>query len=1094
MIQRTVDIQNEAELLWMISAVKDTRHYDEKGTFLLQIYLSRFSSDEAKEVIKFIQKELPAAKIVGMSLYGDQAVNLNNTKFIRFNTCQFEETDVTVFEYDHEQMTEEEIIIDFRNQLSKIPDAKAVLLLGSGLDFKISKFMKEVPKDYEDIPFFGSVANINSSDIDSIYPYAFASHVINCGIVAAVFSGKNLKVTTESVFGWNPIGKPLEVECGQPNFVGDTLITKIDSLPAAQIYKKYLNVDPDAHFISNICEFPLVFERNGYLIPRVPCGYNDKGELNTMGDVISGEKVRFTYGKTDDILKKSWEASTRMALFAPEAIFLFVCANRAIFMKERAHEEIDYFTKISPGALFCHGFAELYRYNNQGGVFNSQLVIVGLREGGKEFESRITNIPNFSFDIKKKEDVKDTEPKTVLDYTFDGSSQVKNGDSSHHSHSMLERPFGKAIPLADRLVTFLEATTDELKKMTETANSANEAKSAFLSSMSHEIRSPINAVLGLDEMILRESNENAIKGYARDIQSSGKSLLSIINDILDFSKIEAGKMDIIPDGYDLRSTITDLANMVETRAKHKNLDFIITVDESMPHHLYGDETRIKQCALNILTNAVKYTRKGSVRLNVSFKKIDEEKIGLKIQVVDTGIGFREEDLEQLYKPFERIEENRNRSIEGTGLGMSIVHGLLTQMGTKLEVKSVYGKGSDFSFIVEQKVTDWEKIGTKEESKAALLKEATTYSESFQAPDAKILVVDDTVVNLTVAKGLLKKTRIQIDTAESGAEALNLVRENKYDILFVDHLMPKMDGIEFLAANFMDADSKNKNTPAVALTANAVSGAKDFYLSSGFDNYLSKPIDPKKLEEMVAKYLPREKVILHGDKRFVEVKVNEWDGVERRENVCEVSDLFGEFFGIEIDQALKNCGGKDVFKTAVKNFYESIDEKSELIEKYEKDADWKNYTVFVHALKSSARLLGANELSELAKELEAYGDFVQKNPDESEKKALIREKTPRLLADYRAYKRKLGIFAGKSAPESESEDFVAAKNSISKERLNDAFAALKELVSAFDFDSADAIISELEKYELPADSKELFEKVRRAVQKVDAKEVIDLLES
>ena len=1071
MFQRNFDIINESELIGAISILKDSHVFVDKNRIFLQIFFSRFSTENAKKIIDYIHSELPEVKVVGMSLHGDAMAKLNEARLIRMNICDFSESDVTVFAYDAQKQKEQKIYEELRTELEAIKDLRGVLVIATGLSFNISQFMERVTKGFENIPFFGTQASMNTSDSEMLRPFIVADDVIQTGVVIAAFSGKNLHFHTKAIYGWKPIGMPLSVELGKPEGIGDTLVSKIDGKPATEIYKKYLNVNPDINFVSNICEFPLVVERNGNLMARVPCAYNAKGELFMMGSIKPNETVRFTYGKTDTILSESWEASCEMSMFYPQAIFLYICANRAIFMKERAHEEIDYFLKIVPGTVYCHGFSELYAHQGMGGVYNSTLITVGIREGEPLFDiPSIANLPAGLFDNDKVE-------KTAA---------VRKSSEISNTHSMFGIPLGVSIPIADRLVTFLEAVTDELRSATQAANAASEAKSAFLSNMSHEIRSPINAVLGLDEMILRESTEPQIRGYARDIQSSGKSLLSIINDILDFSKIEAGKMEIINDDYDLRSVITDLANMIEQRAVNKGLDFIVNVDTKMPHLLYGDETRIKQCALNILTNAVKYTHEGSVTLTVGFKKTDEGHIDLTISVKDTGIGIKEEDLEKLYKPFERIEESRNRSIEGTGLGMSIVNGLLSEMNTNLSVKSVYGKGSDFSFTIEQKVRDWERIGTREDARKALLEGTGTYTESFQAPKAKILVVDDTPINLTVVRGLLKNTRIQIDTAGSGAEALEHVRETQYDIMFIDHLMPKMDGIEFLVENFADSKSINKNTPAIALTANAVSGAKDLYLNAGFDDYLSKPIEPKKLEEMIAHYLPKELLILPGDKDFVATKPNKWDGVERRENVCEVSELFADLFGVDIEAALKNCGGKAVFMDAVANFYDSIDEKSKQIEEFCKADDWKNYTVLVHALKSSARLIGAGKLSDFAKELEALGNKAQDSAANSIQQ--IKEKTPLLLSDYRAYLTTLAPLCKAETPAKKKTVLPA----ISKEKLSEAFLAIKEVVSSFDFDTADSIIQELSGYAMETSDAELFEKVKKAVKDADAARVAEFL--
>ena len=369
---------------------------------------------------------------------------------------------------------------------------------------------------------------------------------------------------------------------------------------------------------------------------------------------------------------------------------------------------------------------------------------------------------------------------------------------------------------------------DALINLSERAFAASEAKSSFLSNMSHEIRTPINAILGMNEIILRESSNSEIVSYAESIKTAGNTLLGIINDILDFSKIEAGKIEIIPVNYDLSSLINDLVNMIHIKADDKGLSLFLEFDKNLPKFLYGDEVRIKQVITNILTNSVKYTEKGSVTFSIGFKRIDEEpdSVILIVTIKDTGIGIKPENMKKLFAEFERIEEERNRNIEGTGLGMAITQNLLYLMKSSLKVESIYGLGTKVSFELKQKVIKWEPLGDYEASYKATLKERKQYTEKFTAPTAKVLVVDDNSMNLLVFKNLLKKTKMKIDTAINGDEGIILTQGTKYDLIFLDHMMPDKNGIEILQELRAQNENPNCHTITICLTANAISGARE----------------------------------------------------------------------------------------------------------------------------------------------------------------------------------------------------------------------------------------------------------------------------
>ncbi|MBQ6576000.1 MAG: response regulator [Lachnospiraceae bacterium] len=413
----------------------------------------------------------------------------------------------------------------------------------------------------------------------------------------------------------------------------------------------------------------------------------------------------------------------------------------------------------------------------------------------------------------------------------------------------------------------LRKLNDELAEANERLESASAAKSTFLANMSHEIRTPINAVLGMDEMILRECNDKQILEYANDIDSAGHQLLSLVNDILDFSKIESGKMELHPVEYELFSVMNDCYNMIFMRAKRKELHFSIRNNPEIPAFLFGDEVRIRQIIMNLLTNAVKYTKDGSVTLNFDYKKTDEENIDLIISVTDTGIGISEENKKYLFDSFKRIDERANRNIEGTGLGLSITKKFTEMMGGSIGVESVLYEGSTFTVTIPQKVADFSSVGhfddrlnhrndklVKEEKESGAGK-----NDSFIAPHARILVVDDVKMNLNVVRLLLKNTQIQIDLAASGDECLKYTLLKRYDLILMDHMMPIMDGIEALHRIREQADGLNVDTPVVALTANALVGAQEMYLEEGFVAYISKPVKSVDLEECLVRLLPKDKI-------------------------------------------------------------------------------------------------------------------------------------------------------------------------------------------------------------------------------------------
>ena len=1016
--------------------VLNSEEYKNGKEILFKFVTSDVTAEDTRDIYCRLKKHFPKAKIVGVSMtnFVFAPEDVQNISCVLITCCYFESTKLKIFEVDaHDVDSYNDMARTFNEELKEIPDLKGVeVFCSQGVEY-VPAMIELMTKGLEDIPFFGALAGVsgqklffstNRSENKTFHRTGDVQFVSGEsyhyeGVILIAYTGENLHIRAHYGFGWKPLGKEMTVT----ETLGNNCISKIDDIPAAEIYKKYLNVDANEFLLYNVFDFPFLANRGGLLASRVADAYDDCGRLYLTADIKRGEKIRLSYGNPKEILCETWRESEEMRKFDPDGISLYICGARTMFLDRDAYREIQDFARIDEELFCCLGGGEVFKYHGAGGQLATALISVGFREG--ESCSCISESPT------------QTETNTVK---------------------------GK-IPLANRLAAFLHATANDLqesnqrfKELALEADAANKAKSNFLSNMSHEIRTPINAVLGMNEMILREAIAPNIIEYAENIQSAGNSLLGLVNDILDFSKIEAGKMEIINVEYALSSLLNDLAHMIQGRAEKKGLHFTVNADPNLPSELFGDEIRIKQIVTNILTNAVKYTEHGSITLTVRGEKLSDDKIKIFVSVKDTGMGIKQEDIKKLFSAFERIDEKRNRTVEGTGLGMNITQRLLNKMGSSLQVESVYGEGSDFSFELEQKIVNDHPLGNFDTNFHNAMNQHKQYREKFIAPDAKILVVDDTVMNLTVVKGLLKQTQIKIDTADSGYEALSMVTKNHYDIIFLDHRMPGIDGIETLQKMKTLPGNLNHNTPVISLTANAISGARQQYIDAGFQDYLTKPIDSEKLETTIIEYLPEQKVQLHDDKFIAE-------NIEEK----VLPEWLKDVKGLDTESGVEYCGSVDAYLDALTVFAQSVTSGAKEIANFYKAEDWKNYTTKVHALKSSARVIGAKELSNRARRLEDAGNSGYINE--------IRESTDGLLELYIS-------FADKLSPLLKAEEDDSHKPLISDDELAEAYEALKEISASFDFDSAMFVIASLEAYRLPDNEKEKFSQIKSAVSKPD----------
>ncbi len=631
------------------------------------------------------------------------------------------------------------------------------------------------------------------------------------------------------------------------------------------------------------------------------------------------------------------------------------------------------------------------------------------------------------------------------------------------------------------IVTDLSERIKAVKKLEEAkkeAEQANKAKSLFLANMSHEIRTPMNAIIGFSELILTMDIDDSIRHHVEDIKWSSHNLLAIINDILDFSKIESGKIELVNDSYFTASFLNDISMIIAPQADKKNLGFSIKVDPNIPTALYGDKTRIRGVLVNILNNAIKYTQQGSVAFDVSIQSQTDKYITLLFKITDTGIGIREEDLHALFETFERLDKKINHTIEGTGLGLSIAHKYITLMGGKIDVESEYTKGSTFVVTLKQKIIDATPFEEDYKQQNALRN--TRSISNMKINGLHILVTDDNLINLRVAEGIFSHYGLKVDTASSGNEAIEKCMSTQYDLIFMDHMMPEMDGIEAME-NIRTLDnhySRNGKCKIIVLTANAIKGTRETLIRSGFDEYLGKPINIHNLEHLFKKFIPAENITYTSETELP-------DSANKDTSRSEYNYLRSTLSNVDIDSGIANSGGNlTEYLNILKITYEYGPKQINELKTAWETKDYENYIIKIHSMKSTTLNIGAMELSAKAKQQEAQGrkeNFVYIDSHFQN----FNVEYNKLLDNIQAVLEHFNML--------NTGDSTDDTQTLSNEMIKRIFKAIDTNIDNFDFGKVFEILEEIKQYNIPKEYKELFEKISDYMEDLDVDNIKELLQ-
>ncbi|MBR3808415.1 MAG: response regulator [Lachnospiraceae bacterium] len=686
------------------------------------------------------------------------------------------------------------------------------------------------------------------------------------------------------------------------------------------------------------------------------------------------------------------------------------------------------------------------------------------------------------FDITGIDSLFHTDKGDIFD--FEGNSQEADAICSHNL-SYCSLSINKIYDDFDDTIGYIIIVTDlsermnSMKRLEEAkrdAENANHAKSTFLANMSHEIRTPMNAIIGFSELVLKMNINEEVRSYVNDIKFSSHNLLAIINDILDISKIESGKMELVLDSYFTSQLLNDVSIIISPQAKQKGLAFETKIDQNIPRALYGDKVRIRSILINILNNAVKYTQEGSITFSASILKQTATHVTLKFEISDTGIGIKPENLENLFETFQRFDQKIHYGIEGSGLGLAISNGYINLMGGEIKVDSTYQKGSTFTVLLEQKIVD-EKPLEQDYSQNAIVQNTTSIS-NMKLYGTSVLVADDNAINLRVAHGILSYYGLVVDTASSGMEALKLCQSKKYDFVFMDQMMPEMDGIEAMREVRKLNSHYAKGGPGkiIVLTADAIKGARETLIGQGFDEYLGKPINVSQLERLFVRYIPANKITYEDANDTSDSSGSSLSGLENK------------LMGIDVAMGISNCGGKfeDYLKILKITYDYGEKQLNELKEAFE-SKDYETYIIKIHSIKSTSLNIGATGISAMARSQEEEGRagnyaYIDKHMQEfQDDYRTLLQTIKSLLIEHK-------IIA--SETDAEAEDM----QELDEAMLLRLYKNIERCIDQFDFAKVFEILEEIKKYKVPDKHKKILTKLDTLMENLEVDAIKELLAS